>query len=240
MASSYRERESKAATKGHDKQDSGKTLERNRSANLPRDSCTRQSISMKYQQITQSNKKQNENASKASRKHSTTGPSSANAGHEGSDKSSKKRALTATSSGGLKEKKQSPTASSTEPSNSVQIKKQYNLQQNISTGHLHKPHTSYTARPSHSGSQKEGAKPPLSNNIKYDKKDFRVNQISSQSTTPTNSMGPKASSSQVIGGTQPSSHKNSLKAPRYSSGNASNYFSGLQPTVGGSTTATEE
>jgi hypothetical protein len=48
VANSHRERDPKASSKAHDKQESGKTLERNRSANLPRDSCARQGISMKY------------------------------------------------------------------------------------------------------------------------------------------------------------------------------------------------
>jgi hypothetical protein len=60
---------------------------------------------MKYQQITQSNKKQLENASKASRKHSTTGHNSTSVTQERSDKSQKKRALTSTSAGALKDKK---------------------------------------------------------------------------------------------------------------------------------------
>ena len=49
VANSHRERDPKASSKAQDKQESGKTLERNRSANLPRDSCARQGISMKYQ-----------------------------------------------------------------------------------------------------------------------------------------------------------------------------------------------
>jgi hypothetical protein len=81
---------------------------------------------MKYQQITQSNKKLSDNVSKASLKHSSTGHHSANNGTDSSGKSQKKRALTSTSTGGLKDKRQSPSAS-TEPSNSFQIKKQYNL-----------------------------------------------------------------------------------------------------------------
>ena len=95
------------------------------------------------------------------------------------------------------------------------------MQQNISTGQLHKANASYTARPSHTGNQKEGAKPPLSHNIKYN--NIGSHQIVNQNTTPTNSMG-KASSSQLIGGVLPASQKNSLKAPRYSSSNQ-NYFS---------------
>lgn len=52
-------------------------------------------------------------------------------------------------------------------------------------------------------------------------------------------MGQKASSSQVIGGLQPTSQRSTLKAPRYSSGNQ-NYFSAKQQTILGTESHTDK
>jgi len=96
--------------------------------------------------------------------------------------------LTTNSYGNIKDKKYSPGTTSETP-NSVQIKKHNNLHQNTSMGNFNKT-SLHTSRPSHTGTQKDVTKPPLSNNMKYSN---LTNNIVSQNITPTNSK------SQVMG-----------------------------------------